>query len=135
MVLDRDTLVRLKRSRDFLAETLDTPVSLADAAREACFSPFHYHRLFSNAFGHTPHEFVTRERVERAKFWLRTTDRSVSDICLEVGYGSLGTFSTMFHRTVGCSPSEYRRQAARFFQLGKFWSPHFVPTCYLTRND
>lgn len=134
MVLDRDMLVRLGRSRDFLADALDSPVCLADAAREAYYSPFHFHRLFARTFGETPHEFLTKERIEKAKFWLRTSDLPVSEICFLVGYESVGTFSARFHRTVGCPPSEYRRQAARFFQLGKLWSPHFVPMCFLNRN-
>lgn len=134
MILDRDTFVRLRRSRDFLAESMDSPVSLADAAREACISPYHYHRLFSRTFGQTPHEYLTQERVEKAKFWLRTTDLSVTEICFEVGYSSLGTFSARFSRLVGCSPSEYRRRAARFFHLGRPWTPHFVPMCFLVSH-
>ena len=58
---------RLCRSRDYLAAGLDQPVRLADAAREACLSPYHYHRLFARTFGETPHDFLTRLRMDRAK--------------------------------------------------------------------
>lgn len=131
VILDRDIFVRLRRSRDFIAESFGERLRLEDAAREAYLSPFHFHRLFARTFGETPQEFLTRERIEKAKFWLRTTDRSVTEICFEVGYSSLGTFSAKFHRVVGCSPSEYRMRAVRFFHLGRPWTPHFVPMCFM----
>ena len=66
-VVEEETFARLCRSRDFLAASLDQPVRLTDAAGEACLSPYHYHRMFARAFGETPHDFVQRLRLDRAR--------------------------------------------------------------------
>ncbi len=98
------------------AESLDVPA----LARIAHTSPAHFSRTFRNTFGETPHRYLQRRRVERAMFLLCSTDREVTEICLDVGFGSLGTFSRTFHDIVGESPSEYRgRKGVRA-----------VPTCF-----
>jgi AraC-like DNA-binding protein len=100
-----DLLARLDRSRDYLADRLAEPISLEEAGRQAYLSPFHYHRLFARTFGETPDAFLTRLRMERARRLLIGGDRPVTEVCLTVGYQSLGTFSARFHRAVGSSPS------------------------------
>src|ERR1700741_3228418 len=92
---------RLCRSRDFIAAGIDQPLRLADAAREACMSPFHYHRLFARTFGETPHEFLTRQRIDRAKELLARENLPVTEVCLAVGYESLGSFSSLFRAKIG----------------------------------
>jgi AraC family transcriptional regulator len=99
---------RVLRGRDFLLSSLSDSVSLKDAARAACLSPFHFHRAFQIAFGMTPHRYAIRHRLERARHLLRATDRSVTDICLETGFESLGSFSSLFRRTFGIAPSDCR---------------------------
>jgi AraC-like DNA-binding protein len=133
--VDHDTLKRLDRSRAYLAACYDLPVSLEEAAREACLSPFHYHRLFVAAFGETPHAFLTRRRMEGARQLLIAGDLPVTEVCLAVGYSSLGTFSARFHRVFGCSPSAYRREARRFYYLGAVPPLRFVPMCFAGRWD
>ncbi|MVZ99192.1 helix-turn-helix domain-containing protein [Actinomadura sp. LD22] len=98
------------------AQPLDVPA----LARIAHVSPAHFTRAFRAAFGETPHRYLQRRRVERAMFLLRETDRSVTDVCFEVGFGSLGTFSRTFRAIVGRSPREYRREATAVD----------VPTCF-----
>ncbi len=71
-------------------------------------SEAHFIRSFRVVFGETPHRYLQRRRVERAMFLLRETDRSITDICLDVGFTSLGTFSRMFREIVGETPSAYR---------------------------
>jgi AraC-like DNA-binding protein len=71
-------------------------------------SEAHFSRSFRAVFGETPHRYLQRRRVERSMFLLRETDRTVTDICLDVGFNSLGTFSRTFREIVGESPSEYR---------------------------
>lgn len=129
--MDRDTLLRLDRSRDLIAARCGEVVTLEDAAREACISPFHYHRLFVQAFGQTPHDFLTARRLERARYLLATTEMPVTEICLETGYASLGTFSTRFRRYYGCTPTEYRLGTRRFWQVAGFRTHRFIPTCFL----
>ncbi|MES1239857.1 MAG: helix-turn-helix transcriptional regulator, partial [Chloroflexota bacterium] len=68
----------------------------------------HFSRSFRAVFGETPHRYLQRRRVERSMFLLRETDRSITDICLDVGFSSLGTFSRTFTEIVGETPSRYR---------------------------
>jgi AraC family transcriptional regulator len=105
----RDELLRrVLRGRDFLLSSSCGRVPLRDAARVARLSPFHFHRAFRAAFGETPHQHATRHRLERARRLLEG-DRSVTEICLETGFESLGSFSRLFRRAYGAAPSPYRR--------------------------
>src|SRR5688572_26294223 len=88
------------------------PLDVAALARIAHVSPAHFTRTFRATFGETPHRYLQRRRVERAMFLLRETDRSVTDICFQVGFGSLGTFSRTFRAIVGSSPVGYRKRTA-----------------------
>src|SRR5580765_2227559 len=71
-------------------------------------SEAHFIRSFRAVFGETPHRYLQRRRVERSMFLLRETDRSITDICFDVGFMSLGTFSRTFHEIIGETPSSYR---------------------------
>jgi AraC-like DNA-binding protein len=86
-----------------------SPLDIAALARIACVSEAHFIRSFRATFGETPHRYLQRRRVERSMFLLRETERSITDICFDVGFTSLGTFSRTFRRIVGETPSEYRR--------------------------
>lgn len=101
---------RLLRARDAMDLTYGEPLNIAALARIACVSEAHFIRAFRAAFGETPHRYLQRRRVERALFLLRCTDRSITDICYDVGFASLGTFSKTFHLIVGESPTAYRRR-------------------------
>src|SRR5437660_12019043 len=102
-------LVRVCRARDLIRDCYAEPVTLADCAGEAGLSPWHLLRSFRAAFGETPKEFLTRLRLERAQYLLTTTNRSVTDVCFDIGFSSLGTFSVLFKRHVGASPKDFRR--------------------------
>jgi AraC-like DNA-binding protein len=132
-LLHDDTFRRLCRARDLLAARFQQPIALQDAAREACFSPFHFHRSFTAAFGATPHEFVTQRRIDLARRLLASGEISVTEVCVEAGYSSLGSFSAKFHRMVGRSPSDYQREVRRVFAFSAPWRIVFVPACFLSR--
>ncbi len=134
MVIEDETFRRLCRSRDFLAASLDQRVALVDAAGEACLSPFHYHRMFARAFGETPHDFLTRMRIDLAKQMLARDNHSVTEVCLAAGYESLGSFSTRFRSLVGYPPSEYRRALRRIFPVPALAQYRFIPSCFLTKT-
>ena len=87
----------------------DERISLAEVARAACLSPYHFHRLFRATFRTTPHEYLTRERLERARHLLANEDLPVTEVSLRAGFEALGSFSTMFRRRFGVSPREFRR--------------------------
>jgi AraC-like DNA-binding protein len=126
-----DLFRRLCRSRDYLAAGLDQPLRLADAAREAYLSPYHYHRLFARAFGETPHDFLTRLRIDRAKHLLARDQLRVTEVCFAVGYESLGSFSSRFRNLVGYSPSEYQRSLRKIFPVPSLAVCQFIPGCFL----
>jgi transcriptional regulator GlxA family with amidase domain len=102
---------RMLRSRDAMDRTYDQPLDIAALARIAYVSPAHFIRTFRATFGETPHRYLQRRRVERAMALLRESDRSITDICLAVGFTSLGTFSRTFRDVVGESPTHYRAGA------------------------
>src|SRR4029453_4181238 len=108
-IVDGDVFRRLVRARDFLADSYDATVLLEQAAREAGMSPFHFLRSFSRTFGETPRGYVQRLRVERAMERL-ARGASVTEACFDVGYTSVGSFSSMFARRVGVPPPEWQRR-------------------------
>ena len=103
---------RLLRARDAMDRTYAEPLDVPALAAIACVSEAHFIRTFHATFGETPYRYLQRRRVERAMWLLRETDRSVTDICLEVGFTSMGSFSWTFRRIVGESPVVYRRGTA-----------------------
>jgi transcriptional regulator GlxA family with amidase domain len=102
---------RLLRARDAMDRTYAQPLDVRTLAAIACVSEAHFIRTFRATFGETPHRYLQRRRVERAMFLLRETGRSVTDICGDVGFASLGTFSRTFRAIVGEPPSVYRTHA------------------------
>ncbi len=129
-LLHDDTYRRLCRGKDFLAAEYGSRVLLQQAAREACLSEYHFHRLFRATFGETPHEFQTRLRLERAKLML-ASERTVTEVCLEVGYESLGSFSSKFRAHVGRSPAQFQRDVRRVFGYNAPWRVLMVPECFM----
>jgi AraC-like DNA-binding protein len=99
---------RLLRARDAMDRAYAEPLDVRAVAAVAHISAAHFSRSFRATFGETPHRYLQRRRVERSMFLLRETDRSVTDICLDVGFTSLGTFSRTFREIVGETPSGYR---------------------------
>jgi AraC-like DNA-binding protein len=99
---------RVNRARDFLHAHLGSQIALADVAAAACLSPFHLLRTFQAAFRETPHQYLNRCRLDRAKFLLEKTKIPVTAICLECGFTSLGSFSAFFHKSFGMSPRAWR---------------------------
>jgi AraC-like DNA-binding protein len=101
---------RMLRARDAMDRDYALPLDVANLASVACVSEAHFIRTFKATFGETPHRYLQRRRVERAMYLLRTSDRSVTRICMEVGFSSLGTFSRTFRDIVGETPSQFRER-------------------------
>jgi AraC-like DNA-binding protein len=99
---------RLLRARDAMDRAFAEPLDVGAVAAVAHMSEAHFSRSFRAVFGETPHHYLQRRRVERSMFLLRETDRDVTDVCLDVGFSSLGTFSRTFRAIVGQTPSAYR---------------------------
>jgi AraC-like DNA-binding protein len=115
---------RMLRARDTMDRAFAQPLDVSALARVAHVSPAHFSRQFRATFGETPHRYLQRRRVERAMELLRETQRPVTEICLDVGFNSLGTFSRTFRAIVGESPSAYR---TRFTGEG---ARLLVPACW-----
>ncbi|HZH97389.1 MAG TPA: AraC family transcriptional regulator [Fimbriimonadaceae bacterium] len=125
-LIEYHAFAHLRENREWLAENAWRRVTLQEAAAHSGFSPFHYQRLFLRAFGETPHEFLTRLRMERAKRILRTSSDPVTEICFDLGYESLGSFSALFAREVGLPPSQYRR----IYSTPGIWALKCTPACF-----
>jgi AraC-like DNA-binding protein len=130
VAIDHDLFRRLCRARDYLCDNVDEPPSLRQVARVAGVSPHHFLRAFRRSFGETPHEYVTRVRIECAKAALRA-GRSVTETCFSLGYASLGSFSALFRRQVGVAPTEYGRSVRRLAPSPGLLAPILVPFCFL----
>jgi AraC-like DNA-binding protein len=124
------TLHRLCRVRDLIRDCLEEELSLADLSIEADLSAWHLLRAFRQSFGETPKEYLTRLRLERAKELLTVSGRSVTEICFDLGFSSLGSFSTLFHRRVGMSPAEFRRQVRAWVSVPGHQPWAFIPFCF-----
>ena len=99
---------RLLRARDAMDRAYAEPLDVRAVAAVAHLSPAHFSRCFRAVFGESPHRYLQRRRVERSMFLLRESDRTVTDICFDVGFSSVGTFSRTFREIVGQTPSAYR---------------------------
>jgi AraC-like DNA-binding protein len=124
-----DAFGRLCRARDALREVPDPPLSIRAVARGAGMSPFHFIRRFQALFGETPHQARIRSRLDRAKELLALSDRSVTDVCMDVGFTSLGSFSDLFARRVGMPPSAYRRQVRAMMPAPRTLPDEMIPGC------
>jgi AraC-like DNA-binding protein len=102
------TARHLLRAKDLADARYFEQLAVEDLARAAGLSRAHFSREFRSAFGESPHAYLLTRRLERAAALLRTTDRSVAEICLSVGLQSIGSFTTSFTRTYGTSPTAYR---------------------------
>lgn len=106
----RDRLIRLCAARDQLRDVGNAEPTIDEVARAAALSRFHFVREFKAVFGETPVRFRTRSRLDRAKDLLVHTEDSITDVCLAVGFTSLGSFSALFSRRFGVSPTRYRQK-------------------------
>jgi len=113
----------LLRAKDLVDGRYGEPLDVPALARAAHLSPAHFSREFRRTFGETPHQYLLTRRMERAAALLRTTDRSVAEICMDVGLRSVGSFTTSFGRAYGLSPSAYRAAHPPAARLAR------VPSC------
>lgn len=118
-----DVFERLCRARKFIDECYDLPLDLTEISKEACLSRYHFLRLFRDTFDTTPHQYLIQRRIEKAKELLRSRQLSVTDICFEVGFQSLGSFSSLFRKCVGDAPANYRKREMESLRR--------VPGCFI----
>jgi AraC-like DNA-binding protein len=124
-----DLYRRIVQAKLFIDANFAAQIDAGEIADEACYSKFHFIRTFKGIYGKTPHQYLTHVRVERAKEML-AAGVSVTETCFAVGFDSLGSFTSLFKRRAGVTPSEYqRRQLARKAEIRK--EPlKFIPSCF-----
>lgn len=120
---------RLQLARRFIDERFDEPIDLRLMAQQAGLSRFHFVRAFREEFQVTPHRYLQARRIERAKELLAGGSLSVTDVCFEVGFESLGSFSMLFHRLVGQPPTSYR--ARHIVAVPGIEPVVFIPACFV----
>jgi AraC-like DNA-binding protein len=121
---------RLLIARELLHEQYTEPLSLQELAAAAGLSEFHFHRAYRAAFGETPHQHLTRLRLEHAKRAL-ARGAAVTDVCFDVGYSSLGTFSWRFARATGRSPRAWQRDVRTLVSVPADLPRLYIPGCFL----
>ncbi len=129
MLLRHEGFRRLCHARDRLRDAREPTPTIEQLAREVRISPFHFIRQFEAVFGVTPHQFRIGSRIEFAKALLAGGEYSVTDICMEVGFSSLGSFSTLFAQRVGETPSAYRRRVRTLVSVPGGGVSHLTPGC------
>lgn len=128
-MLHRGLLKTLSRAKDRLGLATDSSPSIREIADELGISLFHFTRLFKAVFGETPNQYQMRMKLERAKQLLAASDHTVTEVCMEVGYSSLGSFSDLFTRRVGMTPSSYRQKFRGLKASGEL-TRQLAPGCF-----
>ena len=129
MLLRHEGFRRLCRARERLQQSDDPTPSIEAVARDVGISPFHFIRQFEAVFGVTPHQFRIQTRLDQAKHLLAMGNHSVTDVCMDVGFSSLGSFSALFTRRIGEAPSAYRRRVRAMVQVPGRIPSDLTPGC------
>src|SRR5579859_399407 len=106
-------------------------IDLDRLSREACLSRFHFHRLFTRIYRVTPHQYLTRMRIEQARKCLAGNELTITEICNEVGFESIGSFSALFKKEIGHAPTHYRTSARQKQQQTLAQPRSFIPHCFI----
>ena len=121
---------QLVAAKRFIDDNFQHRIDLDAISQQAFLSPFHFHRLFRKVYRHTPHQYLTRKRIERAKELL-AENRPVLEVCNEVGFESLGSFSSLFKREIGHAPTYFRNMAWLKRLEAKEQPRRFFPHCFI----
>jgi AraC-like DNA-binding protein len=124
---------RVVQSKLFIDEHYSGSIDLEKISDEACFSKFHFIRLFKTVYGKTPHQYLIHVRLEKAKDLLRL-EHSVSEVCRMVGFDSLGSFSTLFKKLNGIAPSLYQQNMLILRENLSSKPLNYIPGCFSEKN-
>ena len=120
---------QVRLARRVLDRSYDTPITIKELSREVALSPYYLIRAFRQVYKQTPHQYLVEQRIAKAKELLRNSDLSITEICMTVGFESLGSFSTLFSKSVGISPSAYR------ISCNPIFPPAYIPFCVCLLHD
>ncbi len=131
MDITTDVYQKIVSAKIFIDENFDQPLDLNIISKHSCISRFHFHRLFTRIYRKTPHRYLTQKRIDSAKQMLAGDDLSVSEICNNVGFESIGSFSVLFKKEIGFAPQYYRNLAFLKKKLAKEQPKKFIPHCFI----
>jgi len=134
MPLTTEIYQRIASAKVFIDENYQEPINLDDVSEQAFFSRFHFHRLFTRIYRRTPHQYITKKRLSKAKDLL-TENKSVTDVCNEVGFESIGSFSVLFKKEIGFAPTYYRNMAWLKKQEALKQPKKFIPHCFIEQYN
>jgi AraC-like DNA-binding protein len=130
MTLTNDIYQRIASAKIYIDENYHEPIDLEEISQRAFFSRFHFHRLFTKIYRRTPHQYLTQKRLDKAKDLL-AENKPVTEVCTEVGFESIGSFSILFKKEIGFAPTYYRNMAWLKKQKQKHQPKSFIPHCFL----
>lgn len=111
------------QARRLMDRAYNSPITIQQLSREVAMSPYHLIRVFRRVYKLTPHQYLMQQRIAKAKELLAHTDLSITDICVQVGFESLGSFSALFRKAAGISPKDYRARRSTTAKTG------YIPLC------
>jgi AraC-like DNA-binding protein len=129
-VLTSDMYQRIVAAKMYIDENYPEPIDLEDISQQAFLSKFHFHRLFTRIYNRTPHQYLTRKRLNKAKDLL-AENKPVTEVCNEVGFESIGSFSVLFKKEIGFAPQYYRNMAWLKKQQQKAQPKIAIPHCFI----
>lgn len=132
MPIAADVYKKIVDAKLFIDAHFDTPIDLDAIAGEACLSRYHFHRLFRRIYQRTPHQYLTRKRIDQARQLLTANDCTVNEVCVQVGFESLGSFSMLFKKETGIAPAEYRESLKIRRKEAKAQPRLVIPYCFIS---
>jgi AraC-like DNA-binding protein len=131
MPITPDVYKKIVTGKVYMDENFHETIDLDLLSRQACLSRYHFHRLFTRIYQKTPHQYLTQKRVEQARQWLANDELTVSEICNNVGFESIGSFSVLFKKEIGFAPRYYRDRAQLKKQQAQQQPRFFIPHCFI----
>jgi AraC-like DNA-binding protein len=131
MPIPPDVYKKIVTAKLYMDENFHEPIDLQRISRQACLSRFHFHRLFTRIYQRTPHRYLTQKRIEQARRMLAGKELTVSEICNQVGFESIGSFSMLFKKEIGSGPRHYRKEALMRQEQTKRSPTYFIPHCFI----
>ena len=130
MNLTSDLYHRIVAAKVYIDENFQESIDLENISQQAFLSKFHFHRLFTQVYRHTPHQYLTRKRMDKAKDLL-AENKPVTEVCNEVGFESIGSFSVLFKKEIGFAPQYYRNMAYKKKMEQLAQPKKAIPHCFI----
>jgi AraC-like DNA-binding protein len=131
MPLTTNIYQRIAAAKIYIDENYQAPIDLEQVSQQAFLSRFHFHRLFRQVYKRTPHQYITQKRLSKAKDLL-TENKTVTEVCNEVGFESIGSFSVLFKKEIGFAPQYYRNMACKKKQEQLLQPKVAIPHCFIS---